>query len=245
LPFVLKRYALGLAKVTRKIFSMLRLNTSFKNESRKYCNTNDLDAFIQFDQSQPLAMLHKKNAKNYFIAYDLIPFVLENDYLWSYRIARSNNKNIVESVLAATNRNMYIRKIKINSKKAHKLLAISETTKHDFEKYANVPPEKIEVINLGVNIANKNHKASNNDGMVDRYYSTSWGYITKKESLKNQHFLLFVGGVDHRRKLDDVITAFNHLRAQGEDIKLVLSGDIMLGAEAITTESAREALSKS
>src|SRR5680860_37195 len=69
--------------------------------------------------------------------------------------------------------------------------------------------------------------------------------MTKKESLKNQRFLLFVGGVDHRRKLDDVVTAFNHLRAQGEDIKLVLSGDIMLGAEAITTASAREALLKS
>lgn len=41
---------------------------------------------------------------------------------------------------------------------------------------------------------------------------------------------MFVGGADPRRRLVDLVAAFNNLRAQGHDIKLVLAGDTMLGA---------------
>ena len=231
----------GKLVIINKLLSKIRARYSYKHGSKKFGNVSDLDAFIQLNQSEPLARLPKK-ARNYFIAYDLIPYVLKNDYLWNYCTARSKGRGILDSINSQILRFIYIYKICLNIKKAYKLIAISEATKLDFEKYVNVKPEKIEVIQLGVNTPHISKNNNKNIGIVNRYHSTVWGYTTRPESLKDQRFLLFVGGVDNRRKLNDVVTAFNHLRAQGEDIKLVLSGDIMLGPEAITTQIARESL---
>ncbi|GAC1570422.1 MAG: hypothetical protein NVS3B23_02090 [Candidatus Saccharimonadales bacterium] len=54
-------------------------------------------------------------------------------------------------------------------------------------------------------------------------------------------FLLFIGGADRRRKLIDLVTAFNHLRAQGVQINLVLAGDSMQGPYNISTEETQAA----
>ncbi len=231
----------GRLKYLFKSFSKPKTLASYILGSHKYGNVKDLDAFIQLDQSEPLARL-RKGAKNYFIAYDLIPYVLEKDYLWGYHTARLNGKKRLGAIKCVVKRYMYIWKLKINTKKAHKVIAISKATKYDFEKILKVPSKKIEVISLGIDNTSAQNKKINSDGLVDRYYYTPWGYITKRDSLKNVDFLLFVGGVDPRRKLDDVVTAFNHLRGQGKDIKLVLSGDVMKGPLVIDTEPVRKAL---
>ena len=51
--------------------------------------------------------------------------------------------------------------------------------------------------------------------------------------------------VQKRRRLDDLVTAFNMLRAKGVQIKLVLSGDSMQGAMNISTEEIQHALKTS
>ena len=56
---------------------------------------------------------------------------------------------------------------------------------------------------------------------------------------------MFVGGADPRRKLEDLIAAFNQLRARGTELKLVLAGDTMKGVETIPTPVAHHALNTS
>ena len=204
-----------------------------------YSTTSDLDAFIQFDQSAPLPNL-TGNTKLYFIAYDLIPYVLEKDYLISYTTARQRGENRRSSFKSAVNRHLYLIKIKLNCKKADGIFAISETTKDDFIKYGGVDPNKIRVVKLG--IANLKQSSKNSNGEVNRYLKTSWGYLPTKTSLINTNFLLFVGGADSRRRLDDLVAAFNHLRAGGVEVKLVLSGDIMKGPLQIPSYSIQTAL---
>lgn len=215
----------------------------YKEGSGKYENTNDLDAFIQFDQNEPFAKL-RRNAKHYLIAYDLIPYVLEKDYLWNFSTSRANGLSIYASLSNSLKRHLYARQLFINASKSYKVIAISETTKKDFHNVLGISNSKIKTISLGIEKTISKKKNSVN-GIVNRYELTTWGYITKKESLLNKQFLLFIGGVDNRRKLDDLVTAFNHLRAQNNDIKLVLAGDIMLGPDAITTKTARDALQAS
>ena len=78
---------------------------------------------------------------------------------------------------------------------------------------------------------------------LERYRKTSWGYSKKPLVLYSAvPFILFVGGADRRRKLQDLVTAFNHLRAEGLKLKLVLAGDSMQGPRNIATEEIQSAL---
>lgn len=228
----------NLAKIVNKSLRILKLIV-FKTYTKNYGNVSDLDAFIQFDQNMPLANLHGK-AKNILICYDLIPYILEKDYLVSYSTARYNGNKILESIVKQLDRIAYIQKLRANTKRADKLIAISESTLRDFVSILNVDPLKIRLVNLGID-----EESEGKLSKTHAYESTAWGYIKKPITLKKDKYILFMGGVDKRRKIPDLITAFNHLKAEGSDLNLVLAGDIMLGPEAITTESTRRSLSDS
>ncbi len=190
---------------------------------------SDLDVFLQFDQMQNLPRL--KKAKIGVILYDLIPYVMGSDYLWSYKTARRNLKSRKGSVRQAFLRQKYIAKAKAVAKSADFLFAISQHTKDDFIKYTGVKPPKINVAHLGINKARPAH--IDDDLPFKQYKENSWGSFAKPVDLKEKPFLLFVGGADSRRKLVDLVAAFNNLKAQGHDIKLVLAGDIMTGPSTI------------
>lgn len=228
-----------------KALSKLKTMLEYLNGSMKFKNANKLDAFLQLDQSEPLAKL-RRHAKNYFIAYDLIPYVLESDYLKKYPTARRDGSSRRSALKGAIKREIYKTKASFSSHKADGIIAISDKTKKDFVRYLNIPQQKIKTILIGINEADITHEVTNKTKLsVDRYHYTSWGYITKKTTIDSQNFLLFVGGVDPRRKLEDLVTAFNHLKARGSSLKLILAGDIMLGPDAITTKVASDSLNAS
>jgi len=123
------------------------------------------------------------------------------------------------------------------------MIANSKLTKNDFVSYLGVKPSRITVTHLGVTMPD-NAKTSQPPNHV--YRSTSWGYRRETHHFDtNTPFLLFVGGADRRRKLEDLVTAFNHLRAQGVVLKLVLVGDSMQGPMNIATVEIQDALKKS
>lgn len=222
-----------------KLLAKLSDVSVYRRGDKGYGDLSELDAFIQFDQSKPLPA-GARNVKKYFVGYDLIPYILEKDYLIGYRTARQKGLIKRAAIKSAVNRYAYLKKLKLNCKKADHIIAISETTKKDYIKYCNVPESKISVITLGVSDMAASAEISN--GTVNRYKKTSWGYIPRPASLKNKDFLLFVGGADDRRRLHDLIAAFNHLKAQGSSVKLVLSGDIMKGPLDIPTPNIQKAL---
>jgi glycosyltransferase involved in cell wall biosynthesis len=116
-------------------------------------------------------------------------------------------------------------------KKAHKIIAISQHTKNDLVNYLRLKPDMINVCLLG--IAGDGGQCIQKTPHLKQYSPTNWGYIRKNVSLEKEKFLLFIGGVDPRRKLVDLVSAFNNLRARGYNIKLVFAGDTMKGAFSV------------
>src|SRR5215216_1371182 len=70
-----------------KLLAKLGDISVYRRGDKSYGDLSELDAFIQFDQSKPLPA-GPKNVKKYFVGYDLIPYILEKDYLIGYRTAR-------------------------------------------------------------------------------------------------------------------------------------------------------------
>lgn len=205
--------------------------------SKRISAVNDLDVFLQFEQD----VVPPRGVKSVVIAYDLIPYILEGDYLWNYDTARHKHHYSRRGALKAQlKRSLYLKKIKAAMNRAEKIIAISKHTKQDFVKYLKIPEKKINVVYLGVS----EHKAAKQKKpeSVERYVNTSWGDIKVKTTLPDTPFLLFVGGADPRRKLADLVHAFNLLRAQGSDLHLVLAGDTMLGPNSIPNTEVKQAL---
>lgn len=202
--------------------------SSYLFGDKRVVKANKLDFYLQFDQNNPVP--RKGTVKSVVVLYDLIPYVMSDDYLNSFKQALSSGKGLKAAVLASFHRFRYIFRLKMTLRKAYKLVAISDYTKKDFIKYAKAKKSKIEVVHLGVN---EIKESKNDDVVLYRYKENSWGHNKVKVSLVETKFLLFVGGVDPRRKIIDLVAAFNNLRARGEDIKLVLAGDTMKSADSI------------
>lgn len=236
-PHIKDQPTAGQLKFIGKIGKKLGHLLAYRFGSKQYGVTDDLDAFIQTDQGQPLPRM--RNGKKLLIAYDLIPYVLTKDYLWDYRTSRQHGRTRRSALKSAFNRSMYLRRSAYNARCADIVLAISQATKNDFMRYAHTPANKIHLVHLGVNRAKP---STAKPPAMQRYISTSWGYIQQPTNLTNKNFILFVGGADNRRKLDDLVAAFNQLKAQGSDVCLVLSGDTMRGPKAIPSPEVQNAL---
>lgn len=202
-----------------------------------------VDVFLQTDQTQGLP--RKWRLKKALVVYDLIPYTVEWDYMWSYRTARRIYGFSRKAALRCHVRRMlYLYKIKLNVRKADLLLAISEQTATEFRHALSVPHDKVAVTPLGVNFPSKNSMPQIIG--LHKYIKTSWGYRKRDLQLDAKSpFMLFVGGADKRRKLADLVAAFNHLRAEGYEFKLILAGDSMQGPDNIATEEIQYALKTS
>lgn len=223
----------------------VKLTTYFQYRlgTNTFGKTRDIDTFVQFDQSAPLPRKIKRGGKTVLVIYDIIPYKLESDYLWGYRTARRRGLNRKASIKCLVRRSLYKSHLKANARHATKLVSISESTSSDFVNHIGIPRNKVRTLTLGADSQTPNSAAFNKSITLDRYHDTSWGYLSRKYTLSSDsRYLLFVGGADHRRKLEDLVAAFNQLRARGENILLVLSGDSMQGPNAISNGAVRKSL---
>lgn len=195
---------------------------------------SDIDHFIQFEQNSKLP----KNAHKHttLVLYDLIPFIMESDYLWSYKTARLHGRSRKAAFKAAIQRYEYLYKLRINCKRAKNLIAISEHTKRDFIKYVGVKDEKITVCYLGSDSYGSSTPSHAKRKNFKAFESNSWGTIRRSVTVGTKPFLLFVGGADPRRKLAELYAAFTNLRARGVEISLIFAGDTMTSPADIEHE---------
>jgi glycosyltransferase involved in cell wall biosynthesis len=236
------RFSGRLSVIITGLNQLLRLKDYYLGDKR-IGKLRDVDVFLQCDQSHTLPPRGKQ--KNIFFAYDLIPYVLEWDYLWNFKTTRIKGYSRRYATRQALKRWFYIKKIRINCKRAHRILAISEQTKNDFTKYAKVNPSKISVIQLGVD-QNLDVSSVHDSRTFTRYIQNSWGYkSTEYKVEKDDKFILYVGGADKRRKLEELVTAYNHIQGQGKSLKLVLAGDSMQGPSEISNQVVRASLEES
>ncbi|MGH7196900.1 MAG: glycosyltransferase family 4 protein [Candidatus Saccharimonadales bacterium] len=223
---------------------ILRAAKIYLYGSDRLGDVGGLDVLLQFEQD--VSPPPPKKIPTVVIAYDLIPYILESDYLWSYKTARQNHHYSRRgALLAQLRRSRYLMGIKRVMHLAHKIIAISEHTRNDFIRLAGVPADKIETVHLGVAELKEDKGNSSAFGTVDRYVASFWGDVKISSDLPRRPFLLFVGGADPRRKLADLIAAFNLLRAQEKDVRLVLAGDTMLGPNSIPNHEAAQAIQSS
>jgi glycosyltransferase involved in cell wall biosynthesis len=217
------------ARVGKSLRNSIRTYRQLRRESKvgdtRINDLNDIDWFLQFDQNQALPLRHK--VKSVLVLYDLIPYVMESDYLWSYKTARLKGCSRKGAFRQHLFRKEYIKNIQRNIRRARKIIAISEYTKQDVLKYLRVRSSKIKVVLLG---SETSADLPKHVPKFEKYAHTSWGYLPQKVDIDSNRFIMFMGGADPRRKLVDLVATFNNLRGQGEDIKLVLAGDTMQGA---------------
>lgn len=201
---------------------------------------SDIDVYMQFDPTTPLPK--GRGLKKVLFVHDLIPYVLEWDYLWNYQTARRHNYSRRGALKAQTKRWLYKHGYRLTTGAADKIIAISQTTKNDMMTYLHIPESKIHVAVLGTTnrLGGSNGNASPPSII---YQPTSWGYLPKQTKfIGNIPFVFYAGGADARRKIEDLVTAFNRLRAQGIDLRLVLAGDSMASPMNISTQTIRNAL---
>lgn len=205
-------------------------------------NLDDMDVYLHTDQMQIMPRASRTVASA-FIAYDVIPYVLEWDYLPSYSTGRRKGWSRKAALRSHFNRMKYRRILRTNSKLAEKAFAISAKTKQDFTKFIGTKPNKQVVIPLGVP-PEANEPLPKPE--LERYMPSSWGYIKKPFELDmNCPYILYTGGADTRRKLNDLVVAFNSLRAEGHNLQLVLAGDILQGPNNIPVVETQKALQNS
>lgn len=230
-----------LALITSTINRIIKLYELRFGDSRlKYRQIKDLTSYLQIDPNMPLPK-HLKNLKNVLFVHDLIPYVLEWDYLWNYYTARQHNFSRKSAIRVQVRRWLYFFEYHVSLRHANVILANSKHTRRDFIEYLAVSPQKIIVTSLGVDMPDDHYPKDTCP--VASYKKTSWGNILMPNSIDNDiPFILFIGGADRRRKINHLVTAFNRLRAKNINLRLVLAGDTMQGPMSIGTEEIQYAL---
>ena len=205
---------------------------------------NDIDIFVQFDFL--LGVPKPSNLKTVLLKYDIIPLVLEGYYLPTYRQVKNKTNSINQAIRAHRHRIRYLLLLKRALERADLVLAISEHTKLDLITYLKTNKQKIKVLHLAAD----NQSFSTSKVPAYRLPSLDWRFIKGQEryrtfDLLHKPYLLYVGGVDPRRKLSDLIAAYNILKSENIDCCLVLIGYDFQNIATIPNEKAKKSIQSS
>lgn len=191
------------------------------------------DAFVQFDAY--LGVPKWRHTKKYVVGYDLIPMIMRNEYLPSpisaLRINRRINLlSIIPGILTfpfhLRKAGIVLRKIKMRVrkylrssyhltrykhssrvyKKVDGILCISKATKKSFKDLLHIKEEKLFDLPLAAVISDA---------------KTSSKVAEKIE----KPYIFYIGGTDDRKRVQDIIHAYNIARGRGANIRLVLAGN--------------------
>jgi len=123
--------------------------------------------------------------------------------------------------------------IKNSCKWAKKIIAVSENTKKDLMKLYNVAEEKIKVIYEGYN-ADANFQFPISNLQSNPNFQNSNLEINSKFKIQNSKFLLFIGRLEERKNVVNIIDAFEILKEQYKiPHKLILAGNSGFGYNKI------------
>jgi glycosyltransferase involved in cell wall biosynthesis len=112
-----------------------------------------------------------------------------------------------------------------NYKRADRVIAISQTVKDSFVEYLHVNKKRIKVNLLAPVSTTQKHDDS----------------ILKKLNIKNP-YVLYIGGTDSRKRIEEIVYAFNITRGRGSQVDLVLAGNELSTVEKLPSIAARNAI---
>jgi glycosyltransferase involved in cell wall biosynthesis len=127
---------------------------------------------------------------------------------------------------------LYMRwSIKFSCRWASSIIAVSNNTKKDLMNLYEVPEEKIEVIYEG---CNNNFQFPISNFQSNPNFQNSNFKIDSKFKIQNSKFLLFIGRLEERKNIVNIINAFEILKEQYRiPHKLVLAGKPGFGFDKI------------
>lgn len=173
--------------------------------------------------------------------YDQIPILLGDRfpeaYRPTYRVARASGASVRWAARRALSRLTYERGLTAALAAADTVLAISEHTAGTTRQHAAA--HGLGDISDRVVVAPLGH---DRDATVGPDLDVLEAARVAGLGLDERPFLLFMGGVDARRRIDLLVTAFNNLRAEGRDLRLVLAGYDFRSTDTIFTPAARDAI---
>ncbi len=182
------------------------------------------DAFVQFDFM--LGLPRWRGVRKVIIGYDLIPFIMRNDYLPSMRYAWNHTpgkkqkiKTIVRSLYYQFRHRLHYRAYK----RADRIVCISQASAESFHKLLGVKKSRLAVSYLAA-VANN---ADIEEGIA--------------KSIKKP-YLFYIGGTDKRKSLTDLVASYNIARGRGTDVALVLAGNEFKNVDNIPDVAGRNAI---
>lgn len=207
----------------KNIFGIFKLVGHRFRPLRKYRP----DTFVQFDFMLGLPKWSK--TKKLIIGYDLIPLIKKNEYMPSPSYAwyhthgkKAKIKAVLRSVYYRFRYWLHYRVFK----KADKIICISESTAHSFESILGIKNSELVTIPLAPVLPKSNPDTRLADS-IDKPY------------------LFYIGGTDSRKRIQDIIFAYNIARGRGDDIALVLAGNEFKELEHIPDVKGRNAILRS
>lgn len=185
------------------------------------------DAFVQFDFMLGLPTWRK--TRTYTFAYDLIPLIMKREYLpsptfaWNHKVGRTRAK-LKAAVRAAYYAIKYSYTYRTYTK-SDSIISISKSTSESFSKHLGIDGAKIITIPLAP--AGSQHTF---DDTLDKPSSP---------------FIFYIGGTDSRKRVEQIVYAFNIVRSRGYNLQLFLAGNEFLSHETIPSTVVRDAISAS
>lgn len=205
------------------VFGLLKLI----NHSFKTLRPLKPDVFVQFDFA--LGVPKWRQIRKIVVGYDLIPLIKKNEYLpgpffaWQHTAGK-------KAKLRAVVRSFYYRfKYRLHYKvyrRADDIICISNETAKSFRVILGISPGKIHPIPLAPVLSVEHPDNS----------------ILK--SVKKP-YMLYIGGTDSRKRIQDIVRAFNIARGRGADIHLVLAGNEFSKLQHVPNIEGRNAIIKS
>lgn len=186
-------------------------------------SASQCDVFLQYDFSAGIP----SGTKTVLVKHDIIPYIFWDKYFESAMVP-FRNKALRTTLRTLYANHQYMQQLRHSMRRAHTIISVSHSTKNDIEKYFKVPEKKIKVAHLGVDL--KPAKTGNTDEV---------------EQWPTKPYLIFVGAGDARRRVDDLVAAYNNLKADGRDIQLVLVGENFKSAEQVPNVTVRNEILKS
>ncbi|MEO6760872.1 MAG: glycosyltransferase family 1 protein [Candidatus Saccharimonadales bacterium] len=182
------------------------------------------DTFVQFDFT--LGVPHWNGVHTIVIGYDLIPLIMNNDYIPSASFAWKHSTNKLRSVIRAW---YYKAKYYLYYnvyKRADMIACISEATAKSFQELLHISRNRLTVIPL----APVTTESLPNYDLANKF---------------SKPYIFYIGGTDARKHIEDIIRAYNIVRGRGHDISLLLAGYELKSLGEMTDVIGKSAIQKS
>lgn len=198
------------------------------------------DVFVQFD----FLLGVPEGVPSVLVVHDQIPILLGDRYphiYWPhYSVARRSGQPPRTAAARAARRWLYERNLARSLDRARWVLADSQhtaATTLDFARSRGPTAldERLSVALLGQGAAR--------DAPLDLNAMEHARIVGL--GLDRSPFVLYMGGVDDRRRIDLLVAAFNDLSARGVELELVLAGDSFASVAGIGVERTRVAIASS